>query len=241
METRNNETGSRVVGYIRVSTDKQAEKGCSLEAQREKLEAYAKLYDLELVAVEVDAGASAKSLTGRPALDRALTMLRRGDADALLVAKLDRLTRSIRDLGDLVDRYFAKSAGLLSVAEQIDTRTAAGRLVLNVLGSVSQWERETIGERTSEAMQHKACRGEHTGGRVPYGYSIEDGRLVENEAEQQVITAALQAKAEGLSLRAIGRRLAERGFLPRTGGTWHASTVRQIVTREPVRAAMRTA
>jgi hypothetical protein len=113
----------------------------SLHAQRAKVTAYAKLYDLELAEVTVDAGESAKHLD-RPGLQRALGMLKRGEADALLVVKLDRLTRSVRDLGHLVEKYFAPGkAALLSVGEQIDTRSAAGRLVLNVLASVSQWER----------------------------------------------------------------------------------------------------
>jgi DNA invertase Pin-like site-specific DNA recombinase len=156
---------TRTVAYLRVSTDKQADRGVSLDAQRAKVAAYAELYDLELVEVVVDAGASAKTLD-RPGLARALGMLRKGgEAEALLVVKLDRLTRSVRDLCELVERHFAPGkAALLSVGEQIDTRSAAGRLVLNVLASVSQWEREAIGERTAAAMQHKAACGEFTGG-----------------------------------------------------------------------------
>lgn len=98
-----NETRTRTIAYVRVSTDKQAEKGVSLEAQRAKLAAYADLYDLDVVEVVVDAGVSAKTLQ-RPGLTRALDMLRKGAADALLVVKLDRLTRSVRDLGELVER-----------------------------------------------------------------------------------------------------------------------------------------
>ena len=110
----------------------------SLDAQRAKVAAYASLYDLELTEVIVDAGQSAKTLD-RPGLQRALAMLKSGNADALLVVKLDRLTRSVRDLGALVESYFAPGkAALLSVGEQIDTRSAAGRLVLNVLASVSR-------------------------------------------------------------------------------------------------------
>ena len=96
--TRTTPAITRAVGYIRVSTDKQVDHGVSLEAQRTKLEAYAALYDIELVAVIVDAGVSAKTLQ-RPGLQQALGMLRHGEADALLVAKLDRLTRSVKDLG----------------------------------------------------------------------------------------------------------------------------------------------
>src|SRR5580698_4050355 len=172
---------TRTVAYLRVSTDKQADRGVSLDAQRAKVAAYAELYDLELVDVIVDAGASAKTLD-RPGLARALGMLRKGgEADALLVVKLDRLTRSVRDLGELVERHFAPGrAALMSVGEQIDTRSAAGRLVLNVLASVSQWEREAIGERTSVAMQHMASQGEYTGGRAPYWQRVAaDGTRLE--------------------------------------------------------------
>ena len=115
-----------------------ADRGVSLDAQRAKAEAYAALYDLELVAVEIDAGVSAKSLD-RPALARALALLDAGEADALLVVKLDRLTRSVGDLGALVKRCNRGGWALLSVSEQVDTRTAAGRLVLNVLASVAEW------------------------------------------------------------------------------------------------------
>src|SRR6266481_9833323 len=144
---------TRTIAYLRVSTDKQADRGVSLDAQRAKVHAYAELHDLELAEVIVDAGESAKSLE-RPGLKRALGMLKAGEAEALLVMKLDRLTRSVVDLGTLIERYFAPGkAALLSVGEQIDTRSAAGRLVLNVLASVSQWEREAIGERTATAIQ----------------------------------------------------------------------------------------
>jgi len=209
--------GTRAIAYVRVSTEKQAEAGQSLEAQQAKLAAYATLYELELVEVVVDAGVSAKTLN-RPGLSRALSLLERGEADALVVVKLDRLTRSVRDLGELVERYFAgNGAALLSVSEQIDTRSAAGRLVLNVLASVSQWEREAIGERTAAVMRHKADQGEYTGGRAPYGYAVEGGQLVAVEAEQAVLAAAREAKAAGLSLRAIARELESRGMLSRTG------------------------
>lgn len=222
---------TRAVAYLRVSTDKQAEDGVSLDAQRAKVEAYAALYDLDLVAVDVDAGVSAKSLD-RPALDRALGRLRSGEADALLVVKLDRLTRSVRDLGDLVDAYFARDRwALLSVSEQIDTRSAAGRLVLNVLASVAQWEREATGERTSAALAHKRQMDEYTGGHPPYGWTLDDdGRsLVADDAEQEAIALATRLRAGGLSLRTIGVQLEAAGVLPRSGGRWHAKTVRSLI------------
>src|SRR5712692_1861913 len=210
---------TRAVAYLRVSTEKQADKGVSLEAQRAKVEAYAQLYELELVEVVIDAGASAKTLD-RPGLHRALEMLKARQAEALLVVKLDRLTRSVVHLGQLVEDYFADGKwALLSVGEQIDTRSAAGRLVLNVLASVSQWEREAIGERTAAAMQFKAAQGEYTGGDFPYGFGLgPDGeKLIENPEEQKVLTAARRLRGAGLSLRSVARELNSEGFRSRTG------------------------
>ena len=223
---------TRTAAYIRVSTDKQAEHGVSLDAQRAKVEAYASLYDLQLVAVLVDAGVSAKTLD-RPALSEALALLDSGEADALLVVKLDRLTRSVKDLGTLVERYFARTNGpaLMSVSEQIDTRSAAGRLVLNVLASVAQWEREATGERTSAAMAHKRSLGEYTGGRVPFGFRIgADGCTLEPvEEEQAVITEACALRASGLSLRAIGATLERQGYRTRKGGSWAPTQIKRIL------------
>jgi DNA invertase Pin-like site-specific DNA recombinase len=207
------------IGYIRVSTEKQADHGVSLQAQHAKLTAYAQLYDLALVEVLVDTGVSAKSLD-RPGLQRALGLLRRGQGQALLVAKLDRLTRSVADLGELIRTVFvAGKADLLSVGEQIDTRTAGGRLVLNVLGAVAQWEREAIGERTAEALRHKRAQGQKTGGDVPYGYSVAaDGKTLRPDTTEQAMLAALRgARACGLSQRAVVAALARQGFTTRKG------------------------
>jgi site-specific DNA recombinase len=222
---------TRTVAYIRVSTDKQADKGVSLEAQEAQVRQYAQLYSLDLVWICTESG-SAKTLQ-RPGLGVALAMLKAGEADALLVTKLDRLTRSVRDLGDLVEEHFLEGrSALLSVSEQIDTRTAGGRLVLNVLCAVSQWEREAIGERTSVALRHKASRGEYTGGPLPFGLRRSaDGLHVEPEPLEQAVLGRIERlRAEGASVRAIVRRLNEAGVRCR-GSRWHATTVQRIIKR----------
>ena len=131
----------KTVGYIRVSTDEQSTNGVSLAEQRAKIKGYANLYGLTLVAVIEDAGQSAKSMD-RPGLRQVLDMLGKGMVEAVVVSKLDRLTRSVRDLGQLLDEQFGAQgkAALLSVSEQIDGRSAGGRMVLNLLATVSQWK-----------------------------------------------------------------------------------------------------
>ncbi len=229
MPTINAESPCSTVAYLRVSTERQADLGVSLAAQRAKVEAYAALYDLKLVDIVVDAAVSAKSLE-RPGLKGALTLLQRGAAKALLVVKLDRLTRSVVDLGGLLAASQREGWDLLSVSEQIDTRTAAGRLVLNVLASVSQWEREAIGERTSTALQHKKTLGEYIGGRVPFGYQLaDDGSLVQVTAEQAVLRKARALRSRGLSLRSIAEELHRAGHCTRRGGRFAPTQIMRMV------------
>lgn len=222
----------RAVAYLRVSTDEQAERGVSLAVQRERVESYARLYGIELVAVVEDAGASARTLD-RPGLQLVLAMVRAGEADAVLVAAFDRLTRSVKDLGHLVEAYFSDGrVDLLSVNEQIDTKSAVGRLVLNVLGAVAQWERETISERVAVALQHKAARGEYTGGGVPFGHVVtDDGRLTSDAGEAEVVGLARELKAEGASLRAVSAELAARGHVSRSGRPFAPTQVLRMLAR----------
>ena len=116
----------RTVAYVRVSTDKQVEHGLSLDAQQAKLAAYATLYELDLVAIEVDAGVSAKTLQ-RPALQRALGALKAGQAEALLVVKLDRLTRSVKDLGRPGRDLLSGREVVAHVGERTDRHAHRGR------------------------------------------------------------------------------------------------------------------
>lgn len=224
----------KVIGYIRVSTEEQASDGVSLAAQREKLIGYAKLYDLDLVEIIEDAGQSGKTLD-RPGLKKALSMIRGGKASGLVIAKLDRLSRSVVDWNTLIDGYFGEKAGkqIFSVADSIDTRTAAGRLVLNVLMSVAQWERETIGERTKDALQHKIRNGERCG-KVRFGFRLADDgvALIEEPAEQEVLKTIRRLKATGESLREIAAELTRRGILTKEGNrTWKHTTVARILQR----------
>ena len=222
-------TPARAVGYVRVSTDKQADGGVSLEAQTAKVRAMADVQDAHLLEVITDAGVSAKTLQ-RPGLARVLALVRARAVDMVLVAKLDRLTRSVRDLADLLDVFAKHGVALVSVAESLDTGSAAGRLVLNVMASVSQWEREAIGERTRDALRHKKANGERVG-TVPFGYQLgPDGvALVANFDEQRVLRLLRDLRQTGYTLQAIADELNRQGLRTRRGSPWQLRTVHHLL------------
>ena len=222
---------SNAIGYIRVSTRDQAESGASLEAQRSKVEAYAVLHDLELVEVIEDAGYSAKSLD-RPGMTKLLRFIRGRKITTVVVAKLDRITRSVRDLGELIELFQRSGVEFASVADHIDTSTASGRLVLNVMGSVSQWEREAIGERTAEALAVMRSNGQRISRHAPYGYRLNGEGWIEDEREQRGVALMRQLRADGLSLRRIAAELEHHGHHNRQGRRLSAQTIANVLKRE---------
>src|SRR5438477_4134127 len=207
----------RAIGYVRVSTDRQADHGVSLEAQEAKIRAMAVVQGSEIVELIVDGGESAKNLN-RPGMERLLSLVDAGKVQTVIIAKLDRLTRSVKDLAELLERFTRRGVSLVSVAESLDTGTAAGRLVLNIMTAVSQWEREAIGERTRDAMHHKRANGERVG-TVPFGYrAAPDGLHVEADpAEQGILSRIRELKAEGYTTRRIADELNRQGFTTRRG------------------------
>src|SRR6202048_4346964 len=158
----------RAIGYVRVSTDRQAELGVSLEAQGEKIRAMSVVHDAELLDIIVDSGESAKSLQ-RPGMERLLALVDGKQVQAVIIAKLDRLTRSVKDLCELLELFECRGVALISVAESLDTSSAAGRLVITIMGAVSQWEREAISERTKDALRHKRGKRERIGN-IKFGF-----------------------------------------------------------------------
>ena len=219
----------RAIGYVRVSTEEQATSGLSLSHQKTRVVAFAKASDFDLVEVIEEPGKSAKNLK-RPGLTRALEILKSGEGQALVVLSLDRLTRSVKDLGHLVEFFDRTGTALVSVQDSINTLTAAGRLVLNVLGSIAQWEREAIAERTAAAMAVTRRRGEKTGGTVPYGFDVtEEGRLIPNTREQEALKLIARLHKRKYSLRKIGEALITQNFTPKNGGMWHPQVVKQII------------
>src|ERR1039457_3966906 len=224
----------RAIGYARVSTDKQADRGVSLEAQTEKIRAMAVVHGAELIDIIVDGWESAKSLN-RPGMERLLTRVDAGEVQAVIIAKLGRLTRSVKDLCTLLERFTRRGVTLISVAESLDTGSAAGRLVLNIMTAVSQWEREAIGERTRDAMRHKRSNGERVGN-IPYGYRLAaDGRhLEEDPGEQRVLAEIRRFRREGATVRGSPAPRNPRARKTGRGPAWRLESVVRALKSTPL-------
>ena len=222
-----NSTQRSTIAYVRVSTDDQAENGVSLDAQTARIAAYCTAMGFPEPEVIRDAGCSAKSLQ-RPGMGILLERVRNGEIERIIVAKLDRLTRSVRDLADLIELGAKFGTSLVSVGETLDTSSAAGKMVVNMLGVLGQWEREAIGERTASALGHKRSQ-RAVYGPTPFGFAREGQRLVPVAREQEALAEALRMDRSGESFRAIGRMLVERGVTPKRGAAWHASSVRAML------------
>ncbi|HWI63794.1 MAG TPA: recombinase family protein [Symbiobacteriaceae bacterium] len=224
--------------YARVSTEEQAASGFSLGAQKERLHAYCLSQDWTVAGEYVDEGVSAKDL-GRPQFRRMMADAKPGEI--ILVYKLDRLTRSVRDLDDLLRDFEQRGLLFRSVTEQFDTTTATGRLFMRMIAEMAQWERETIAERTAFGKRRKAATGEWAGGPVPFGYSAVPSektragrtllKLVPDPERQHLVPMIFERYLSGQGIRAIARWLNEElGARTPRGCKFHQLSVRRILT-----------
>ena len=178
-----------------------------------------------------DAGYSAKSLD-RPNMKKIIQMVAKGEVKTVVIYKLDRLTRSVVDLGNLVDLFKKHDVALISVSESLDTSTASGRMFINLLGVMSQWERETISERTTTTLGHLRAAG-RVYSPVPYGFAADDcdGKmvLVMRDDQQKVITKMRELRGTGTSFKSIADYLNASYTPAKNGGKWHASSVHSVL------------
>lgn len=218
-------TAPRALGYIRVSTSEQADSGLGLEAQLLAIRTTAQLRGWDLVDIITDAGVSG-TRAKRPGLDAAKARMKAGDADLLVVAKLDRLSRSLLDGAELMKVAKDQRWALVDIASSLDMSTPQGRMVAGMLLSAAQYESEMNGARTREAMANLTdeVRDRMRNGGRP--------RALAAETEARI----RELRAEGLSLRKIADVLTSECVPTATGGKWWPATVRQILDREPVAA-----
>jgi site-specific DNA recombinase len=224
------EKDMKTIGYVRVSTDEQAREGISLEAQKTKIAAYCELNDLELIEIIEDAGKSGKDLN-REGIQSLICEVKAHRIDAVVVYKLDRLSRRVRDTLSLMDLIEKKNIAFHSITERIDTKSAMGKFFLNIMASMNQWERDTISERTRDALHHKIDKGERAG-QIPYGWILaSDGKaLLLNKKEQKAISLICNLHDKGYSYRAICRELEAEHYEP-IGASWHHQTIKNILRK----------
>jgi site-specific DNA recombinase len=192
----------KAVGYCRVSTDEQAQDGLSLDYQQSRIKAYAESQDWHLIGFYIDAGYSGKD-TNRPEFQRMLSDLRSGKADILIVLKLDRITRRQRDLLNLLEGILEPSGiGFKSVQEPFDTSTGMGKAFIGMVSVFAQLEGDMISERTTSILRNKRQNGEWVG-RVPFGFQVQDGKLIEHAEQMRAIKKIKRLKKNGLTVRQI--------------------------------------
>jgi DNA invertase Pin-like site-specific DNA recombinase len=211
-------TGDTVIGYARVS--KGAKNGVSLDVQERAIHEECKRRGWRLLRIERET-LSGKRKTSRPGLDRALTACADGEASAIVVYKLDRLSRSVIDAGHLLERAQREGWNVVALDFGLDLSTPNGKLVANVLTSVAEWEREMIALRTSEALAEKAAQGMQLG----------RPREVSDQAVKRIRELRRRGRKQR-SLSEIARTLNDEHLPTPRGGRWHPSSVKRVLSRD---------
>jgi DNA invertase Pin-like site-specific DNA recombinase len=226
----------RVVGYLRVSTERQADEGPDLEMQQQAIKGWAAAEGHKLVACYSDGGVSgANGIDARVGLHEALAALAVGRADGLVVGRLDRLAGDLWVQEGILawvwkhgGRVFACDVGEVAQEHPDHPMRMAMRQMMGVFG---QLERGMIAARMRAGRRRKAARGGFAYGAPPYGKRAVGGELVDDPAEQQVIARIRELHTGGVSLRQIARTLTAEGVRPRRGKRWQDRTVAKIVAR----------
>lgn len=214
-----------VFGYVRVSTENQLE-NYSIDEQIDRLKAYCTAKDMLLLKIYTDGGYSGGNVD-RPALKQMLSDIKTTDVDAILVYKLDRLSRSQKDTLTLIeDEFLANHVDFISINENFDTSTPFGRAMIGILSVFAQLEKDQITERFTMGRIGRGKSGYfHGGGNEPFGYTYENGELIVNETQAVIVREAYDMFLSGRSINAIFRGLAAK-----CGGSWSATKVRNILT-----------
>ncbi len=236
----------KAIGYIRCSTQEQADSGLGLEAQAQRIRAYAALKGLDLDII-TDAGESGgKPLSTRQGGQRLLDAIRKRRAEAVVLLKLDRGFRNATDCLSTVEQWDKAGIALHVIdlgGNAIDTTSAAGRFMLVILAGAAEMERNLTRERTRSAMAVKRANGQRVGA-VPYGFDLatNGATLVPNEAEQAVIQDIRTKRARGMTLEAIANALTKWGVPTKTGKSsrWTHQAVARILNRMQPRTRSRS-
>lgn len=218
--------------YTRVSTEAQADEGASLQEQERMAKAAIVSKGWEYVRTYEDAGFSGRNME-RPALKQMFDDIRGGEVNAVVVFKLDRLSRKQKDALTIIeDVLLANDVELVSLKETLDTSTPWGRAMIGILASFNQLESETIVQRTSMGRNAKARTGGYAGGKPPLGYAADNGELVIVPEEAEIVRLIFQLRKEGGTLMGIADELNRRGYTTKKGGKFLHSAVQNVLNNE---------
>ena len=213
--------------YIRVSTEDQAREGFSLGEQEEKLLALCKFKDLEVYKVYKDAGISAKDMEHRPQFQEMLKDMKDGKINYIVAYKLDRITRSIRDLEELISVLEQYNCFLLCDRDDVNTSTANGRFFVRMLTVLSQLEIEIVSERTKFGL-NGAIKSGHIPGQRPFGYkSANDKKMIIDNATRPYVEKIFDMYLEGKSFQQIANYFEENNIYPKK--KWKDTTIQKII------------
>jgi site-specific DNA recombinase len=219
----------QAIGYIRVSTEQQANEGVSLEAQRARIVKWCADNGYELVNTFEDAGVSgALSIAERDGLSDALAALKKGMA--LVVTKRDRLSRDYVEAG-LIDRECAKLKAKVMVTDGNNGDAPEEVLLRIIMDAFATHERLVIKMRTRAALQHKKRTGQKYCNQTPYGFEAIEGRLVEVKQEAKIVAEIQAARSSGNTLQFIADSLNTRGIPTKTGKLWAPATIHLLLKR----------
>jgi len=220
--------------YVRVSTEEQAKEGYSIRAQEEKLRAYATLKDWNIYTVYADEGISGKDIDGRPAIKQMIADVTSGKINNVLVYKIDRLTRSTKNLIELVELFNNHRCAFNSLQESIDTSSATGRMFLKIVGIFAEFERENLAERVRLGVERKAKEGYVICNYMPsLGYNRENGEKVQqiDESEAATVKRIFEMYLHNdYNYTQIADTLTAEKAPTKKGGQWLATTIKQILT-----------
>lgn len=215
--------------YIRVSTQEQADEGFSIAAQKQRLMSFCQSQDWDIGDIYIDDGWSAKDLE-RPALKRMLIDIEKKEIDVVLVYRLDRLTRSVLDLYQLLEKFDRYDVAFKSATEVYDTTTAIGRLFITLVAALAQWERENLAERVRFGMEQMTLEGKWHGGEAPYGYIYEDKKIKVHPQESETVNYIINSLYSGAGVAKTCQKLNRQfdKYPTRSGKPWSRNTVRNI-------------
>ena len=220
--------------YVRVSTEEQAQEGFSVRAQTEKLKTYALLKGWDIYDIYVDDGISGKNIVDRPEITRLMKDVKHGSVNNVLVFKVDRLTRNIKNLMELVEMFDEYNCAFNSLTESIDTETPSGRMFLKIIGIFAEFERENLISRVTLGFERKAKEGYTlaTFG-ASYGYDLKKGEKIQTiiPTEAKIVREIFDMYVkENMSMLGIAKELMRRGIKTKKNSSrWNKSTIKSML------------